>query len=179
MIAIEPRMTWVAFVLVSAIGLVAAGCGRSSSSGQYSGPPEGGGQGAGGPGGPRAPSSEDVLAKLPGGDEFAAGKRVYAEQQLYPLSQTRRHRRRAACTERRPSGGREGSRSWRQRTARRHGRSRLTMVGADAKHTKSGLRNTSAIPRPTLLSRARPASGPEKIGDADLDALAAYLASRK
>ena len=55
----------------------------------------------------------------------------------------------------------------------------LTTVGADAKHTKEWIAEHIRNPKAHTPQSRMPASGPEKIGDADLDALAAYLASRK
>jgi cbb3-type cytochrome oxidase cytochrome c subunit len=55
----------------------------------------------------------------------------------------------------------------------------LTMVGVDAKHTKEWIADHVRNPKAHTPQSRMPASGPEKISDADLDALAAYLASRK
>ena len=68
------RAAWVLLGLGAVLGL-AAGCGKDKKDGPTDGPAPGGPPG-GLPGMPQSP--QEVLAKLPGGDEHAAGKRVYA-----------------------------------------------------------------------------------------------------
>jgi mono/diheme cytochrome c family protein len=182
MIAIKLNGTWATLVLVSAMGLLAAGCGSSSSKLQSSGPPEpdgrGAGAGPGGPSGPRGPSSADVLAKLPGGDEFATAKKVYANNncaRCHKLGETGggppAPKGGAQAGEKAGGPGGKGPRGGMVPD--------LTTVGADAKHTKEWITEHIRNPKAHTPQSRMPASGPEKISDADLDALAAYLASRK
>jgi cbb3-type cytochrome oxidase cytochrome c subunit len=55
----------------------------------------------------------------------------------------------------------------------------LTAVGAEPEHTADWLAAHVRDPKAHKPDSRRPAFGPEKIPDADLQALAAYLAGRK
>ena len=55
----------------------------------------------------------------------------------------------------------------------------LTKVGAEPEHTKQWITDHVRNPKAHKPQSRMPASGPEKISDSDLSALADYLASRK
>lgn len=165
--------------LVLAVGTT-AGCKKTEDNGGTPAPAQG-------PGGPTSP--QDVLAKLPGGDEFAAGKKVYADQncaRCHKLGDTGGGGGMAGPPMlqgpggpgapppgpggppgpgRMPGGGMPGP--------------DLTKTGAPAEHTKQWLADHIRDAKKHKPGSRMPAFGPEKISDADLDKLAEYLASRK
>jgi cbb3-type cytochrome oxidase cytochrome c subunit len=115
-----------------------------------------------------------VLAKLPGGEEFAAGKHVYANNGCVRCHQL-------GETGGRPGGPGGSGGGMPGGKGPRGGMSGpdLTKVGAEPAHTKEWIAAHVRDPKTHKPQSRMPASGPEKISDADLDALAAYLASRK
>lgn len=102
---------------------------------------------------------ENILDKLPGGPEFAAGKKVYADNNC------------ARCHKLGETGGGP--------TGGGMGGTDLTKVGADSKHTVAWLSAHIRDPKSHSPYSKMPASGPAKISDTDLKALAEYLASLK
>jgi mono/diheme cytochrome c family protein len=99
-------------------------------------------------------SPQQVLAKLPGGAEFAAGKKVYADHNC------------ASCHKLGETGGSPGDSSG----------PNLTWVGAMpkqwiAEHVRDAKKHSP--------SSRMPSFPPEELSDADLKHLADYLASRK
>ncbi len=108
-----------------------------------------------------APDNATVLAKLPGGAEFAVGKKVYADNncaRCHKLGET-------GGGPSGPGGAMSGP--------------DLTKVGADLERTKQWLADHVRNPKSHKPQSRMPASGPEKINDGDLSALADYLVSRK
>lgn len=154
------------------------------------GPP--GGMGPMGMGG-----GENIIDKLPGGPEFAAGKKVYADNncaRCHKLGETGGG----------PSfGGMGGPGGWKggppggfaegkkgppgdiadgkkgPPPGGGMGGTDLTKVGADSKHTVAWLSAHIRDPKSHSPYSRMPASGPDKISDTDLKALAEYLASLK
>lgn len=128
------------------------------------------------PGMPQSP--QDVLVKLPGGDEHAAGKRVYANNQCarcHKLGETGGPPSMPGM----PPGGPKlppGAPPMPQLPGIGPD---LTTVGAAAEHTKQWLADHVRDPKKHKPGSTMPAFGTDKISDADLDSLAAYLASRK
>ena len=121
-----------------------------------------------------AGNREEVLAKLPGGAEFAAGKRVYANNgcvRCHKLGETGGGGG-PAMGGPPPGPGGKGPRGG-------SGGPDLSRTGADPVHTKEWIAAHIRDPKSHQPRSRMPASGPDKINDADLDALAAYLASRK
>lgn len=113
---------------------------------------------------------KDVEAKLPGGEEFAAGKKVYAAQncaRCHKLGETGG----GAPMGKMPGGPMPGG--------PRPGGPDLTNVGSAPEHTADWLAAHVRDPKTHSPKSRMPASGPDKIPDADLKALAEYLASRK
>jgi mono/diheme cytochrome c family protein len=119
------------------------------------------------PGNPTGgPPPEEVFAKLPGGEEHAAAKRVYADNNCancHKLGETGG----------RPSGpggppGRGGP-----------GGPDLTSAGAKADRTRQWLADHIRDPKSHRPQSRMPPFGADKISDADLALLAEYLASRK
>ncbi len=144
---------------MAAVGLLLAGCGKPvPSTGPGTPPPTGPGPGPSSAGG-------DVLSKLPGGDEFAAGKKVYADNNC------------ARCHKLGDTGG-GGPMGAKGGPGGMNGPD-LSSVGADAAHTPRWLADHVRDPKAHKPQSRMPASGPDKIADADLTALSAYLASRK
>ncbi len=143
---------------VAVVGFLLAGCGKPTpSAGTGTPPPSPPGNG------PGPSAGGDVLAKLPGGDEFAAGKKVYADNNC------------ARCHKLGDTGGGGGP------MGAKGGMNGpdLTAVGADAAHTARWLADHVRDPKAHKPQSRMPASGPDKIADADLAALSAYLAGRK
>lgn len=148
---------------VAVVGLFLAGCGKPApSTGTGTPPPSGPGPGNG----PAPSAGGDVLSKLPGGDEFAAGKKVYADNNC------------ARCHKLGDTGGGGGPMGAKGGPGGMNGPD-LTAVGADAAHTARWLADHVRDPKAHKPQSRMPASGPDKIADADLTALSAYLASRK
>jgi mono/diheme cytochrome c family protein len=137
-----------------ALILSALGCNKNSDSpAGPTGPPPG----TQGP--PAGPSAEEVLAKLPGGDDVAAGKKIYVNTNC------------ANCHKLGEAGSRPGGRGPRGPD--------LTSVGADSEHTKQWIADHIRNPKTHKPQSRMPAYGPDKITDADLAVLAEYLAGRK
>jgi mono/diheme cytochrome c family protein len=148
-----------------ALGLAAMGCSKSGD----------GPTGPAGPPGMQGPppgpglSAEEVLAKLPGGDDVAAGKKVYANSNCANCHKLGESGSRPGG----PGGGPPG------RGGRGPGGPDLTSVGAEAEHTKQWIADHIRNPKTHKQQSRMPAYGPEKITDADLAVLAEYLAGRK
>ena len=155
MTRIRSRGLFPAASFVLALGLV-AGCGKPP---EATAPAAGQGPPMPGPGGPPGPPPEEVLAGLPGGDEFAAGKKVYA------------HNGCANCHKLGETGRGKGGRG--------PGGPDLTTTGANPEHTARWLADHVRDPKLHKPESRMPAYGADKIGDADLTALAEYLAGRK
>ena len=158
----------------------------NNTSGSGGGPP-GGMPGPGGPPGPGM-SSQDVLAKLPGGEEFAAGKKVYADQncaRCHKLGETGGKmggvlRARALRVGAPPGGGPPVGPPGKGGPGRPGmGGPDLTNVGATVTHTKEWLADHIRDAKKHAPTSSMPPFGPEKISDADLGHLVDYLASRK
>ena len=116
-----------------------------------------------GPGGPAGgPSPEEVLAKLPGGEEFAAGKKVYADSRCVNCHKLGDTSRGGPPGRGGPGGGPD-----------------LSKVGGKPEHTEQWLAEFIRDPKSHRQKSRMPAFGPDKITDADLAALAKYLASQK
>ena len=151
-----------ALVGMGAACFLAAGCDKAADTSSGAAPT------AGMPG---APTAADVLAKLPGGQEYAAGKKVYADNNC------------AKCHKLGDTGGappapKDGPPGGKGMSGGMSGPD-LTATGAKAAHTKQWLADHVRDPKTHSPQSKMPASGPDKISDADLDALAEYLASRK
>ena len=166
--------------LMCVVGIVSFGCNKTKSNTNSGGPNQTGGAGpdmpgpgGGGAGGPPGPIAADVLAKLPGGEEYAAGKRVFANNNC-----ARCHKLGEA------GGGGPGSATGGQPGGPKGPRGGmngpdLTALGADPVRTKEWIAAHVRDPKAHKQQSRMPASGPDKISDSELDALAAYLASRK
>ena len=144
---------------VAVVGFFLAGCGKPAPSARTGTPPPS-------PPGNSPSADGDVLAKSPGGDEFAAGKKVYADNNC------------ARCHKLGDAGGGGGPMGAKGGPGGMNGPD-LTAVGADAAHTARWLADHVRDPKAHKPQSRMPASGPDKIADADLTALSAYLASRK
>jgi mono/diheme cytochrome c family protein len=130
-----------------------------------------------GPGGVTSP--QDVLAKLPGGDEFAAGKKVYADNKC------------ANCHKLGDTGGGGGGMMAGGLLAPAPGATGtpvaggpmaapdLTKVGAMPERTRQWLTEHIRDAKKHKPQSRMPAFPTDKISDADLDKLVEYLASRK
>jgi mono/diheme cytochrome c family protein len=120
----------------------------------------------------KGPPSQEVLSKLPGGDEFAAGKKVYADNNCancHKLGETGGGAGRKGGGPGGPGGpGGGGPRG-----------PELTQVGADAEHTKQWLADHIRDPKKHKPQSRMPAFGPDRLSDADLAKLVDYLVSRK
>ena len=132
------------------MGLVLLGCGKKPEAS----PAQPGPGGMPGPGG--GPSAEEVSGKLPGGYEFVAAKKVYANNNC------------ANCHKLGETGG-----------GKRPGGPDLTTVGAKPEHTKQWIADHVRDPKSHKGKSMMPAYGADKISDADLNLLAEYLASQK
>ena len=166
-----------------AFGLASAGCKKSESTG---------GDVPGGPvmmpGGANL-SPQEVLAKLPGGDEFAAGKKVYADNNCARCHKLGETGGAAMGGMSGPPGGPPGGPGMGGPPGGPGGPGMggrpgmggpdLTKTGAAADHTKDWLAAHVRDPKTHRQRSSMPPSGPDKISDADLDKLAAYLASQK
>jgi cytochrome c1 len=164
---------WAAAVLVA---LWAAGCGKKAAETvpNTGGPPPG----MGGPGGP-GPNPQEVEAKLPGGAEFAAGKKVYADQGCARCHKLGDTGGRAGMVP--GAGGPPGGMPPGKMGPPGGGMNGpdLTEVGKKPEHTTEWLAAHVRDPKAHKPNSRMPAYGPEKISDADMKALTAYLASRK
>ncbi len=173
MIGIGNGRAWaVVACLVGALGL-ASGCNSEKPEGNV--PPA---DPLVGPSG--AASPQEVLGKLPGGEEFAAGKKVYADNNC------------ARCHKLGETGGGGGAMAGPPVPggpgapppapgAMPGGPSGpdLTKTGANADHTKQWLADHIRDAKKHKSSSRMPEFGPDRISDADLGKLAEYLASRK
>ena len=157
-----------------AFGLAGAGCKKSESTG---------GNAPGGPvmmppGGTNQ-SPQDVLAKLPGGDEFAAGKKVYADNncaRCHKLGET------GGGMAGGPPGAGGGGMTKGSAGGPPGGMANgpdLTKVGAEPERTAAWLGDHIRNAKTHKPESKMPTFGPDKITDADLAQLAAYLAARK
>lgn len=132
------------------------------------------------PGGRMGSATENIVAKLPGGEQFAAGKKVYSDNncvRCHKLGETG-----AGMMAAPPSGGPPPAGGPGGGAPRGGGFGRgpeLTKVGANPEHTKQWIAEHIRNPRAHKPQSRMPGFGPEKISDADLDALAEYLASLK
>jgi mono/diheme cytochrome c family protein len=164
------RSAWLVLLFVGVACLGAAGCNKSGDGGTPAPPPPG-------PMGGGGPDSAAVLSKLPGGAEYAVGKKVYADNncaRCHKLGETGGGGPEGMMGGP-PSGvpgGKKGPRGGK-------GGPDLTTVGADPAHTKQWLSDHVRNPKVHKPQSRMPANGPEKISDADLSALADYLSSRK
>ncbi len=121
------------------------------------------------------PTPQDVFAKLPGGEEFAAGKKVYADNNC------------ARCHKMGDVGGGGGSGGPPGMAGGPAGISAmggppgpdLTKVGAAPEHTKEWLTAHVRDAKKHKPESRMPPFGSDKISDADLAKLVDYLASRK
>ena len=150
-----------------AFGLVAIGCGqeKETTSGNTPAPTTGTPSG-----GPPGATPEEVLAKLPGGAEFAAGKKAYANNgcvRCHKLGETG-----GSSGPGGPGGPGKGKSGGR-------GAPDLTKAGSQAEHTKPWLADHIRDPKAHNQRSSMPLYGPDKISNADLDNLAEYLASMK
>ena len=156
---------WLAF------GLASAGCKKTENTG---------GDVPGGPvtlpGGVNL-SPQEVLAKLPGGDAFAAGKKVYADNncaRCHKLGETGGGMMGgppgAGGMPKGSAGGPPGGMS--------NGPD-LTNIGAAPEHTAAWLAEHVRDAKTHKPESKMPAFPVDKISDADLAQLAAYLAARK
>jgi mono/diheme cytochrome c family protein len=126
-----------------------------------------------------------VEAKLPGGEEFAAGKKAYAAQgcaRCHKLGDTGggppgggRMGKMGPPAE--PPGG-EAPPGPKGKAGGGMGGPDLTAVGAKPEHTADWLAAHVRDPKSHSPSSRMPAYGPDKIPEADLKALAEYLAGR-
>ena len=147
-------------LLLSLIAFV--GCGKKSdptvAGGPKGGPPMGGMPGAG----------ASIVDKLPGGPEFAAGKKLYSDNncvRCHKLGDTGGPPPGMAGGGMKGPGGMSGP--------------DLTKTGADANHTVAWLAAHIRDPKSHSPQSRMPATGTDRISDADLTVLAEYLASQK
>lgn len=159
------RSTWTwsgRLCLGLGLGLMILGCNKNKSgtSGNESVPEQPPGTPAPGSG----PPADEVFAKLPGGDEFAAARKVYANNTC------------ANCHKLGESGPMKGGGPGGKMGGRGPD---LTTVGAKAERTREWLAEHIRDPRTHRAKSGMPSFGPDKISDADLALLADYLASRK
>lgn len=119
------------------------------------------------PAGPASP--QDVLNKLPGGDEFAGGKKVYANNKC------------ANCHKLGDTGGgiMAGALANPPPGAPVEPAPDLTKVGAAPEHTKQWLTEHIRDAKKHKQKSRMPAYPPDQLSDADLASLVEYLASRK
>ena len=187
------RSAWPAPLCLSVVfGLAVVGCQKKAESTDTGSPPVGNSRG-GPPGGMGAPSPQDVLAKLPGGEEFAAGKKVYADNncaRCHKLGDTGGGMGRPPGMGGPPGGpggppggpgGPPGMGGPPGGPGGPPGMSGpdLTKTGAETEHTTKWLSDHIRNPKSHSPKSSMPASGVDKISDADLKALVEYLASRK
>jgi mono/diheme cytochrome c family protein len=162
--------------------LVASGCNKKeevAATVPAAGPPPGGPRKGGPPG---VPTPQEVLSHLPGGDEFAPGKKVYADQncvRCHRLGQTG-----GAPMGGRPEmmpGGPKGASAGGRKGGPPGGMSGpdLSGVGAIPGHDEKWLAAHIRDPKQHNRDSTMPAFAPDKINDAELGSLAVYLASRK
>ena len=165
-------------LVVGVACLGAAGCTKPDDTG--------GGTTPLGPMGGGGPDSATVLAKLPGGAEFAVGKKVYADNkcaQCHKLGETGGGP--GGMMGGPPSGGPDGMKGGPDGMPPGvpgrggMGGPDLTKVGAEPEHTKQWITDHVRNPKAHKPQSRMPANGADKISDGDLSALADYLASRK
>ena len=143
-----------------------AGCGKPAPSVGTGPPPV--------PPGNSPAAGGDVLAKLPGGEGYAACKKVYADNncaRCHKLGET-------GGGAGGPMGAMGGPPDGGGRKGGGMNGPDLTAVGADAAHTPRWLGDHVRDPKSHKPQSRMPASGPEKISESDLTALSGYLASR-
>ena len=150
------------FLFMSSLAIL--GCNKNKDAATGSQPMQGPQPAMPGPGMPGAgPPPEEVLAKLPGGEEFAAGKKLYANNKCancHKLGETGSG-----------PGGKMGGPPGRGPD--------LTSTGANPEHTRQWLADHIRDPKTHKAESRMPTFGPDRISDADLALLAEYLASRK
>lgn len=164
------RSAWLVLWFVAVACLGAAGCKKPSDGVEGTTPPVG-------PMGGGGPDGAAVLAKLPGGAEYAVGKKVYADNncvRCHKLGETGGGGP-EGMKDGPPSGGPGGGKGPRGGMKGPD----LTKVGAAPEHTKQWLSDHVRDPKAHKPQSRMPANGPEKINEADLSALADYLTSRK
>ena len=105
-------------------------------------------------GGSQPPSGEDITAKLPGGAEFAEAKKIYSG---------------AKCANCHKLGD----------TGKSMGAPGLSQVGANADHTAKWIGEHIRDPKSHKPQSKMPMYGADKITEADLEKLSAYLAAQK
>ncbi len=194
-IRIGKKRAWSALLYFGiALGLT-LGCNKDKDKDKTNGnPPPGppGGMPGGPPGGPGGRpgmiSPHDVLAKLPGGEEFAAGKKVYADNncaRCHKLGETGGMMM-GGPPMHAPGGppgapgqpGQPGQPGMHPGGPPGAGPD-LTMVGTAPEHTKQWLAEHIRDAKMHKPESRMPPFGMDKISDADLTSLAEYLASRK
>lgn len=162
MTRIEQLRAWpVALCLGLALGL-AMGCGKDKPSTKGNDPPPNSGD-------TKGSDPKEVLAKLPGGEEFAAGKKVYAENNCA-------HCHRLGETGEGPPPAPPGAPA---PPAPPGLGPDLTRVGAPTEHTKQWLTDHIRNAKQHTSDSRMPQHGVDRISDADLKSLVDYLASRK
>ena len=150
-------------VLFFLAALAVAGCEKKVSAPTSAGPipaPQGGMPGGG----------AAVAEKLPGGPEFAAGKKLYADNnwaRCHKLGET------GGAPMGGPPGGMKGG------PGGMGSGPELTMTGANPAHTPEWLSAHIRDPKAHSPQSRMPATGPDRLSDADLKVLAEYLAGRK
>ena len=120
---------------------------------------------------------EEVLAKLPGGAEFAVGKKAYANNgcvRCHKLGETG-----GMPAGGPPSGGPGGTSGPGKGKGGGRGGPDLTKAGSHAEHTNQWLADHIRDPKKHNQRSSMPSYGSDKIRDADLDKLAEFLASLK
>lgn len=168
-------MRYIFFVL--AIGI--AGCSKSDNTSTTAAPKNGPPMG-GMPGGMPGPGAS-IVDKLPGGPEFAAGKKVYSDNncaRCHKLGETGGGMAMGGPAGGGPGGPPGGGFKGGPPGGGMSGPD-LSKTGADANHTAAWLAAHIRDPRSHSPQSRMPASGPDKISDADLNSLAEYLASQK
>ena len=120
------------------------------------------------PGNPMG-GAPDIVAQLPGGEQYATGKKTYSDNNC-----ARCHK--LGTTGGGPPGGPPGGKS---KGGPGGGGPDLTHVGKAADHTKEWLAEHIRNAKAHKPMSRMPPYGPDKINDADLSALADYLANQK
>ena len=164
---------FVALIGIS-FGLVALGCGaaKETTSGNTAAPTTGTP-----PGGPQVANPEEVLAKLPGGAEFAVGKKAYANNGCVRCHKLGETGGMAMGGPGGPPGGGAGGPGMGKGGGR--GGPDLTKAGSHAEHTNQWLADHIRDPKKHNQRSSMPSYSVDKISDTDLDKLAEFLASLK
>ena len=109
-------------------------------------------------------ATQNIVAQLPGGEQYAAGKKVYSDNNC------------VRCHKLGETGGPPGGGQARGGMGRGPD---LTKAGANPEHTKQWLADHIRNAKGHNPQSRMPPFGPDKISDADLNALVDYLASLK